>query len=168
MADPLMQSHGLQLHHATLEDVHQLLANLSKENLREIDELYEDEPERLLMEILETSEMSHVVKVGDEVIAFCGVKDEVMWTMFSTAIRKYWRSFVRASPKLINFYHCFYDPIHCYVWSENTFIHNWLVHLGFVPHSIYVDDNDNRTVHFVRCNYTIDHVHSDSSRPVMH
>lgn len=142
--------------------------NLSKENLREISELYEDTVERLLPDLMDR-EMSHVVKADGEVIAMCGVdQGGVMWTMFSKKIRKHWRSFVKASPELIQFYHAFYPTIYCNVWSENTFIHNWLIHLGFMPDVLLTDQNENITVHFVRCIDDTISIVSRSSRPVMH
>ena len=167
MAKPIMQSHGLELYHAELEDVYALKRNLSKENLREIVELYEDTPEELLPRLLE-GDMAHAVKFDGEVMALCGVDQGVMWTMFSKGIRKHWRSFVKASPELVDFYHHFYPSLYCNVWSENTFIHNWLVHLGFLPEIIFEDDNGNLTVHFVRCIFDADSVDSATSRPVMH
>lgn len=167
MVKPLLQSHGLKLYQAELGDIEALMQNLSKENLREIYELYEDTPERLLPDLLD-GEMTHVVKVDGEVIAICGVDHSIMWTMFSKKIRKHWRSFVKASPSLIDFYHCFYPTLYCNVWSENTFIHNWLVHLGFYPEVLLTDENENMTVHFVRCIEDTYSVDSATSRPVMH
>ena len=167
MAKHLIESHGLKLYKAELEDVEQLRKSLSNENLREISELYHDTPERLLPSMLD-GDMAHVVKSGDTVLAFCGVYDGVMWTMFSKEIRKNWRRFVRASPELITFYHHFYETLHCQVWSENEFIHNWLVHLGFIPEFAETDHYNNTLVHFVRCNFTGNSIHSDVSRPVMH
>lgn len=167
MVKPILKSHGLELYQAELEDVYALKSNLSKENLREIVELYEDTPEELLPRLLE-GEMTHAVKFDGEVMALCGVDHGVMWTMFTKGIRKHWRSFVKASPELVDFYHHFYPSLSCNVWSENTFIHNWLVHLGFIPEFIFEDDNGNLTVHFVRCILDTDSVHSATSRPVMH
>ena len=167
MAKPILESHGLKLYQAGLEDVYALKNNLSKENLREIVELYEDTPEELLPRLLE-GDMTHAVKFDGEVMALCGVDRGVMWTMFAKDIRKHWRSFVKASPELVGFYHNFYPSLYCNVWSENQFIHNWLVHLGFLPDSISEDDNKNLTVHFVRCIFDADSVDSNTSRPVMH
>ena len=168
MVKPLIKSHGLELHHAKLGDVELLHGNLSKENLREIRELYEDDPNRLLLDLLDR-EMSHVVTADGEVIAMCGVdQGGVMWTMFAKSIRKHWRSFVKASPELILFYHNFYPILYCNVWSQNTFIHNWLIHLGFFPDVMLEDHNKNITVHFVRCVEDTISIVSESSRPVMH
>jgi hypothetical protein len=72
------------------------------------------------------------------------------------------------SPTVIDFYHNFYDQIDAIVWDEHSFIHNWLVHLGFEPQFIQEDNRGMRTVHFVRCNYWYGDVDSGSSRPVMH
>ena len=168
MDKPLLKSHGLELYHAKLGDTELLGAKLSKENLREIRELYKSEPDVLLTDLL-SREMSHVVKAQGEVIAICGVdQNGVLWTMFSREIRKHWRSFVKASPALIQFYHNFYPTLYCNVWSENVFVHNWLIHLGFLPDVLLTDSNDNTTIHFVRCIQGTISVVSESSRPVMH
>ena len=53
MVKPILKSHGLELYQAELEDVYALKSNLSKENVREIVELYEDTPEELLPRLLE-------------------------------------------------------------------------------------------------------------------
>lgn len=167
MVKPIIKSHGLNLYTAEIGDVNQLLNSLSNENLREISELYHDSPARLLPELL-NSDMSHVVKVDDKVIAFCGVRNGVMWTMFSKEIRYHWRSFVRASPALIGFYHNFYEILKCEVWEKNTFIHNWLVYLGFLPEFMETDESNNTVIHFVRCNFVESSIDSKTSRPVMH
>ena len=167
MAKLIMEERGLNLYKAEIEDVNQLINSLSDENLREISELYHDTPRRFLPELL-NSDMSHVVKIDDKVIAFCGVRDGFMWTMFSKDIRRHWRLFVRASPSLIAFYHKFYDVLQCQVWEENTFIHNWLIHLGFIPEFMQTDEYKNTVIQFVRCNFLQSIIDSEVSRPVMH
>lgn len=167
MARPIISSHGLDLYNTTDEDVGSLLGSLSKENLREISELYQTTPEEMFKRLM-AGEMIHSVKMGDEVVALSGVIDGVMWSMFSRKIRKHWRLFVKASPDLIQFYHYFYPSLHCHVWSENVFVHNWLIHLGFVPDSLLTDSEQNVTVVFVRCNSPTSAIFSPISRPVMH
>ena len=167
MARPIISSHGLELYQATDEDVGSLLASLSKENVREIDELYQTTPE-LLFDRLMGGEMIHSVKMNGEVVAISGIIEGVMWSMFSKKIRKHWRLFVKASPDLVQFYHYFYPTLHCQVWSENVFVHNWLIHLGFVPDSLMTDHNENVPGDFVRCNSPTSGIFSPLSRPGMH
>ena len=141
--------------------------NLSLENLREFQVLYEENPLENMFAALE-DELSHVVTKGDDIIAMLGVYDGVLWCMFSKEIKKHWRGFVRMSPKIIAFYHNFYDDLDTVVWDQNTFVLNLMVHLGFEPRLIEEDERGLSTVHFVRCKYPDDEFHSHSSRPVMH
>jgi hypothetical protein len=167
MAKPLVKHGQFELHKLKQKHIGPFVKNMSLENLREFHVLYEADPYEGLLSALE-DDLCHAVLVGSDVAAICGVYDGVMWSLFSKDIKKHWRTFVRASPKLINFYHNFHDELQCQVWDENTFIHNWLVHLGFQPEFIATDDRGYTTVNFVRCNYWFDDVHSKASRPVMH
>ena len=154
--------------HRALVPVQLRLLLVGEAHRGDLRELYEDDPNRLLPDLLDR-EMSHVITADGEVIAMCGVdQGGVMWTMFAKSIRKHWRSFVKASPELILFYHNFYPILYCNVWSQNTFIHNWLIHLGFIPDVMLEDHNKNITVHFVRCVEDTISIVSESSRPVMH
>lgn len=167
MAKSLLKHGDFELHKLKRKHIGPFVQNISPENLREFHVLYEADPYEGLLSAVE-DDLSHAVMFGNDVAAVCGVYEGVMWSMFSNDISKHFRTFVRASPKLVNFYHSFYDELQCQVWDENVFIHNWLVHLGFEPQFISTDDRGYTTVNFVRCNYWYDNVHSKTSRPVMH
>jgi hypothetical protein len=141
--------------------------NLSAENVREFHVLYEEDPLENMYVALD-DELSHVVMHGDEIVAMLGVYDGVLWCMFSRSIKKHWRGFVRMSPKIIAFYHNFYDELDTVIWDQNTFVLNLMVHLGFEPKLIEEDERGYNTVHFVRCKDWDDGFDSGSSRPVMH
>ena len=138
---------------------------MSKENIREFAVVYKMNILEALILALD-DDLCHAVEVKGVPVALCGVHEGVLWTMFSKDIRKHWRSFVKASPRLVEFYHSFYDKLYCNVWEENVFILNWLVHLGFEPYSI--EEREHSIVNFVRCNRIEYGVGSKESRPVMH
>lgn len=140
---------------------------LSTENIREFQILYQTDPLESLLSVLDDP-MAHVIKSQDQVLAICGVNDGQLWTVFSKDIKKHWRTFVKASPKLINFYHQFYDELWCEVWTENTFIHNWLVHLGFDIQYVVDYSNGQQALRFVRCKHWGNEFDSGPSRPVIH
>ena len=167
MAKPLVRHHIFELHKMEEKHVVPLYKNLSPENIREFQVLYEEDALSSLYDVLQ-DDLSHVITVNGGVFAAIGVYEGVIWMIFSKEVKKHWRAFVRFSPRIINFYHQFYDQLDVMVWDENTFIHNLLVHLGFEPQFIEEDSRGMRTVHFVRCNYWYDNVDSTSSRPVMH
>ena len=165
MAEPIIKAGKIELHKFKGKHVFPLNKNMSEQNLREFEILYKQDPLEALLEAL-NDDLCHVVEIDQTPVAICGVRNQVLWTMFTKDIRKHWRSFVKESPKLIQFYHMFYDELYCSVWDENVFIHNWLVHLGFEPFEIKTEKHT--VVNFVRCNYWGDDVDSKESRPVMH
>lgn len=167
MDKPLIKHGKFELHQLREADVLPFYLNLSSENVREFDVLYQRDPYSALLEEA-GQDMTHAVKIEDKAIAVTGVYQGVLWAMFSKDIKKNWRGLVRGSPKLISFYHQFFDKLECHIWVENEFTMNWLGHLGFEAKSIDLDDNDNPIVHFVRCNFKRNHVGSKPSRPVMH
>lgn len=167
MAKPIIQSDGLELHPLKAKHVIPFCNNLSPENVREFQVLYKSDPVEALMDVL-NDDLVHVVTFNGEILAVCGMDDNQLWTLFSRNIKKHWRKFVKASPVLINFYHHFYDEITCDVWSENEFIHSWLIMLGFDSQFIGSTPDGEQIVHFVRCNSWYYDIDSDTSRPVIH
>ena len=167
MAKALLKHGEFELHKMEEKHVIPFCNNLSPQNIREFQVLYEEDPLSSLYDVL-NDDLAHVVTVEGRPVAALGVYEGVVWVMFSRDVKKYWRSFVRMSPKILRFYHQFYEQLDAIVWDENTFIHNWLVHLGFEPQFIEEDNRGMRTVHFVRCNYWYDDIDSGPSRPVMH
>lgn len=167
MAKPLLKHGKFELHKLGEADILPFYMNLSKENVREYEVLYDEEPYTSLLGLLNL-DMVHSVKIDGSVAAVTGVYNNVFWAMFSKDITKNWRGLVRGSPKLVEFYHNFFDELECNIWAENVFTLNWVAHLGFEPRVTYSDEGGNQHVHFVRCKHWFDDVHSKISRPVMH
>lgn len=167
MAKPLIKHGKFELHKLGEADILPFYMNLSKENVREFEVLYDEDPYTALLDLL-NDDLVHAVKIEDSVAAVVGAYQSTFWAMFSKDITSNWRGLVRGSPKLIKFYHQFFDELECNIWSENQFTLNWVAHLGFEPKSVFLDDRENSMVHFVRCQHWFDDVHSKVSRPVMH
>jgi len=167
MDKPLIKYREFELYNLREEDILPFSRNLSKENVREFDVLYHTNPYNGLLSMLD-DDLSHAVKVDGEIVAVSGVYGRIFYAMFSKRIKKNWRGLVRGSPRLISYYHNFINELECNIWSENIFTMNWVCHLGFEPKNNYTDVRGNPMVHFVRCKYRKDNVHSELSRPVMH
>mgnify|MGYP001036814950 CR=1 FL=1 len=167
MANPLLKHDKLQLYKLHYRHILPLYENLSAENIREITVLYEQDVLEAMIDMLD-HKCCHAVKLGDEVLAISGLRDGQFWIIFSKKIKKHWRSFVKASPKLMDFYQQFTDNLWCEVWDQNLFSQNWLLHLGFDPSCVIKYKNGQTVIHFVRGNYAHDRVDSAPSRPVMH
>lgn len=167
MAKALLRHKDLRLYKIGPEAMRPFIENISPENIRELRDVYQMNPSEFLVEAL-SQDMAHVVEMSGKAVAVCGVKDEHLWTVFSSDIKKHWRKFVKASPELINFYHKFYDNLYCEVWSENVFVLNWMLHLDFNPIAEITSNRGITTIKFVRCNLLEDSIDSAQSRPVMH
>ena len=167
MGDVILRSHGLELHRFKPVHVMPFYEQLSEENKREFKMAYELDPLEAILRSMQ-DQMVFVVMRGEKILALTGVDDGCMWSMFSKEMPKYWVRFVRASHDLINYYHHFYDSIHCDVWTENEMIHQWLSHLGFGADTFISVENGQQLIRFVRCKTKQDNVHSFLSRPVMH
>ena len=79
-----------------------------------------------------------------------------------------WFSFVKASPKLINFLHTHYHEIVVNTWEGNHKMLQWLGWLGFDLTEMYANENGFNMAHFVRCNQHRKNVYAFASRPVIH
>jgi hypothetical protein len=171
MAKPIIEERGLRLVPLKAQHIAPFIADLSPENMREFESLYQISPAEALISCLEDP-FVFAVKKGDEVVAVTGLflftHDAVMWSLFSKNLRKHWISFARASRKLVDYYHTISENIRCEVWSENLMIHQWLLHLGFLPDSCLERPNGHTVIRFVRCGPELKSVQTASPRPVLH
>jgi hypothetical protein len=171
MAKPIIEDRGLSL--VPLEEHHikPFIANLSAENMREFESLYQMPPMDALRLSMGDPFVFAVQKNG-ETMAVTGLfqytHDAVMWVMFSAALRKNWISFARASRKLIDYYHTISPRLRSEVWTENQMIHQWLLHLGFLPTELVEKQNGQAVIRFVRCSQEQVSVQTAASRPVLH
>ncbi len=144
-----------------------ILENLDDRNVREFEEFYNVDPRDHLPLALDY-DLSHAITHNGDIVAICGADGGQFWMVFSTKIKRVWRSAVRRSMPVIEFYHAFYDELYSDVWSENEFTHQWLAFLGFQPEFTGLMENGHTVVRFVRCNHWTDDIVSPPSRPVMH
>lgn len=164
---PIIESHGLGLYRLEAKHIMPLHDDLSAENLRELEQVYDIDPLSALLDVLR-EQMTFVVERKGKPLAVTGIdQNGIMWAMFTESMKKNWIRFARASGDLVKFYHNFYDEIYCQVWSENEMILQWLSHLGFEIQFIH-DIGDIKMVQFVRCKSEQTNVYSLLSRPVMH
>ena len=167
MDKPVIESHGLGLYALKPKHIMPLCDDLSQENLKELEEVYQIDPLEALLGLL-GRQMVFVVERNGKVLAITGIDDEgVMWAMFTESMKKNWVRFARASIDLIDFYHHFYHRIHCQIWAKNEMIVQWLTHLGFEIDSMF-QSGDIDMIEFVRCKSAKSNVYSFLSRPVMH
>ena len=171
MADSILESRGLKLVPFHERHILPFIRNLSAENIREFETLYEISPLEALYD-LSPDELVFVIEKDDKPIAMTGIvlreDSGVMWALFSNDLRKNWISFARASEMLIQFYHTIRETIYSEVWTNNEMIHQWLVHLGFEPECFIEKPNGQSVVRFVRCQPELNHVQADTLRPVLH
>ena len=147
------------------------IRNLSTENLREFETLYQVSPLDALYD-LAPDELVFVIEKDGKPIAMTGIvlRDDsgMMWALFSNDLRKNWISFARASDLLIQFYHTMRETIYAEVWSENEMIHQWLAYLGFEPECFIEKENGQSVIRFVRCQSEPNYVQGELLRPVLH
>lgn len=171
MVKPYIEERGLNL--VAFEERHILpfAKNISPENLREFEVLYEIPVIEILKSCLDRS-LVFVVEKDGEPLAITGVDLEedhaFIWCMFSKDMRKNWISFARASEKLMKFYEELNPSLAADVWTENEMIHHWLVHLGFIPEAMIKLSNNQSIIRFVRCTSRKKSVQNKASRPVLH
>jgi hypothetical protein len=171
MDKPYIEERGLKL--VAFEERHILpfAINISAENLREFEVLYE----LPVVEALEAcigKPLVFTIEKNGEPLAVTGLEiDEdhaLMWCMFSKNLRKNWISFARASEKLMKFYQGLHPTLAADVWTENDMIHQWLVYLGFVPEMLIEMQNGQTVFRFVRCASDKKSVQNKPLRPVLH
>lgn len=168
MDKPIASAHGLELHRFMPKHVMPFYENLSDENRQEFAEYYEYDPLEAILSVVRDP-MVYAITKGDEVLSLTGLHDGAMWLLFSKALRQNRVAFFRASPVLIEYYHCFYPELYCDVWVKNAMIHQWLSKLGFKAIGIYErEGSGEKFARFVRCQKTESNVLSMMTRPVMH
>ena len=171
MADCILESRGLKLVPFEQRHILPFIQNLSAENLREFETLYEVSPLEALYD-LAPDELVFVIEKDGKPIAMTGIvlRDDsgMMWALFSNDLRKNWISFARASDLLIQFYHTMRETIYAEVWSENEMIHQWLAYLGFEPECFIEKENGQSVIRFVRCQSEQNYVQGELLRPVLH
>lgn len=171
MAKPLIEERGLQL--VPLEQAHirAFVEDISPETMREFETLYTTSPIEALEDLIDEPLVFSVMKDGRPV-AITGLvlhtKDALMWAIFTKSLRKYWVSFARASQKLIQFYHTLHPNLRSEVWVKNEMIHQWLLHLGFLPEAVIELSNGHTVIRFVRCDPKASYAQGSASRPVLH
>jgi hypothetical protein len=171
MVKPYIEERGLKL--VAFEERHILpfAKNISAENLREFEVVYEMPVVEALESCLNRALVFAVEKNG-EPLAVTGVDLEddhaLIWCMFSKDMRKNWISFARASEKLMKFYEELHPNLVADVWTQNDMIHQWLVYLNFTPEMLIELQNGQTVFRFVRCTSKKKSVHNKTLRPVLH
>lgn len=168
MDEVIASSHGLELRRFLPKHVMPFYESLSEENLREFKDFYRFDPLEAILSVVRDPMVFAITK-GDDVMSMTGLHDGSMWALFSKNLRQNRVSFFRASPILIDYYHLFYEDIHCDVWIKNEMIHHWLAKLGFKAIGIYDrEDCNEQFVRFVRCKKPETNIFSMMTRPVIH
>ena len=100
MAKPFLEERGLRLVAFEQRHILPFVTNLSAENLREFETLYQRSPLESLEAIVHNPLVYAVEKDG-QALAVTGIDSDhgFMWAMFSKDMRKHWISFARASIK---------------------------------------------------------------------
>jgi len=149
-----------------------MYSTMSVENLFEAEAVYKIDLMKTLIEQADIPDV-FIIENDKEPLAIVGVQGithqkGLMWSMFSENMKDNWFSFVKASPKLINFLHTHYHEIVVDTWEGNHKMLQWLGWLGFELTEMYANENGFNMAHFVRCNQHRKNVYAFSSRPVIH
>tara|TARA_R100000541_G_scaffold3445_2_gene10725 strand:- start:8821 stop:9339 length:519 start_codon:yes stop_codon:yes gene_type:complete len=171
--DKVLISHGsLRMVPMKKRHIIPLYSTMSVENLFETEAVYKIDLMKTLIEQADTPDV-FIVENNKEPLAIVGVQGithqkGLMWSMFSENMKDNWFSFVKASPKLIDFLHTHYHEIVVDTWEGNHKMLQWLGWLGFELTEMYTNDNGFNMAHFVRCNEHRKNVYAFPSRPVIH
>jgi len=149
-----------------------MYSTMSVENLFEAEAVYKIDLMKTLIEQADIPDV-FIIENDKEPLAIVGVQGithqkGLMWSMFSENMKDNWFSFVKASPKLIDFLHTHYHEIVVDTWEGNHKMLQWLGWLGFELTEMYANENGFNMAHFVRCNQHRKNVYAFSSRPVIH
>mgnify|MGYP003121305827 FL=1 len=149
-----------------------MYSTMSVENLFEAEAVYKIDLMKTLIEQADIPDV-FIIENDKEPLAIVGVQGithqkGLMWSMFSENMKDNWFSFVKASPKLIDFLHTHYHEIVVNTWEGNHKMLQWLGWLGFELTEMYANENGFNMAHFVRCNQHRKNVYAFSSRPVIH
>lgn len=163
-----VESRGLKL--VKLEPEHVFAFKMSKENVREFEVVYQQDPIQSLLEASRHPGSFAVVKDG-KVLAITGIVDAkgegLIWSLFSFEMRNNFIRFARASMDLMEAYHQEYTTLVCDIWVENKMIAQWLAFLGFEPEFGFTH-NGADMVRFVRCCGDFEYELPFAQRPVLH
>tara|TARA_R110002124_G_scaffold51341_1_gene148653 strand:- start:26 stop:538 length:513 start_codon:yes stop_codon:yes gene_type:complete len=170
MADYIMKQGLLTLVPADIKHVIPLSETLGEKNRFELS-LFDREPLEFFMEFVK-KENVYVVEKANTPLAIVGVEADghqtgLMWAMFAEDMQKNWFSFLKASPKLVEFLHGNYYKLNMNILESNERIIQWAIWLGFDV-DVVVDGENINYVHFVRCNLSKKNVYNLESRPVIH
>jgi len=149
-----------------------MYSTMSVENLFEAEAVYKIDLMKTLIEQADIPDV-FIIENDKEPLAIVGVQGithqkGLMWSMFSENMKDNWFSFVKASPKLIDFLHTHYHEIVVDTWEGNHKMLQWLGWLGFELTEMYANENGFNMAHFVRCNQHRKNVYAFASRPVIH
>jgi len=171
--DKILISHGsLRMVPIQRRHIIPMYSTMSVENLFEAEAVYKIDLMKTLIEQADIPDV-FIIENDKEPLAIVGVQGithqkGLMWSMFSENMKDNWFSFVKASPKLINFLHTHYHEIVVNTWEGNHKMLQWLGWLGFDLTEMYANENGFNMAHFVRCNQHRKNVYAFSSRPVIH
>lgn len=161
-------ANGMQLVQASEAHLFSFLDNISKENVRELEEFYRIAPEDAIASLRNDPLVHAVVFKGKVVCLTCLDPDGHMWAMFSEELGSNKIRFARASTALIQYYHSFSEELHASTWIKNTKAIQWLAFLGFEPVSVQENHNKDEYVTFVRCAEYLSGNRAEELRPVIH
>ena len=171
--DKVLISHGsLRMVPIQRRHIIPMYSTMSVENLFEAEAVYKIDLMKTLIEQADIPDV-FIIENDKEPLAIVGVQGithqkGLMWSMFSENMKDNWFSFVKASPKLIDFLHTHYHEIVVNTWEGNHKMLQWLGWLGFELTEMYANENGFNMAHFVRCNQHRKNVYAFSSRPVIH
>jgi len=171
--DKILISHGsLRMVPIQRRHIIPMYSTMSVENLFEAEAVYKIDLMKTLIEQADIPDV-FIIENDKEPLAIVGVQGithqkGLMWSMFSENMKDNWFSFVKASPKLIDFLHTHYHEIVVDTWEGNHKMLQWLGWLGFELTEMYANENGFNMAHFVRCNQHRKNVYAFSSRPVIH
>ena len=171
--DKILISHGsLRMVPIQRRHIIPMYSTMSVENLFEAEAVYKIDLMKTLIEQADIPDV-FIIENDKEPLAIVGVQGithqkGLMWSMFSENMKDNWFSFVKASPKLINFLHTHYHEIVVDTWEGNHKMLQWSGWLGFKLTEMYANENGFNMAHFVRCNQHRKNVYAFSSRPVIH
>jgi hypothetical protein len=168
----LIKHGGLRMVPIQKRHIIPMYSTMSVENLFEAEAVYKIDLMKALIQYSKTPDV-FVVENDKEPLAIVGVtgithQKGIMWSVFSENMKSNWFSFVKASPKLIDFLHTHYHEIVVDTWEGNHKMLQWLGWLGFELTEMYANENGFNMAHFVRCNQHRKNVYAFASRPVIH
>lgn len=168
-----MQRGGFYLTPFTMDHVDEVVANLSKENRREIRLLGYTDVQEAIIEMYNMSECYICRKEGEGFIMVGGLwfdQDQEwpqMFAMFSDKIKNNFVAMARGSKMFVNHFDKLHHGLSMTILADYEGILNWAAWLGFEAVGVSTD-GVNKYVDFVRCNPNHKNVYDSTLRPAMH